>query len=167
MSLISIGLACLLWLPVSGAHMAQKPRLAQFTVPAGTALSIEVRTDLRSDDARASQQVTGQLKLPLFSGGLEVVPAGATVHGAVATVTAAGRSAPGRLEFEFHVIEHPDTGSRATIRTSVVTFEGERIRKKRIFGMSTVEMTEAEVEEGDVVSCSLLAPLLVFIPSET
>lgn len=168
MSLLTIGLACLLMLPVTGANTGsqKKPRLTQFTVPAGTALTIEVRTALRSDAGSAAQQIDGRLVLPLFSDGLEVVPAGAAVYGAIGAVAPADRSAPGRIEIAFHVIEHPGTGSRATITTSTLTFKGERLAKKRMFGFSTVQMTEARIEEGEIVSCSLLAPLVVFIPTD-
>lgn len=162
----SIVLVLLLLWPVADAGTAsqKKPRLAEFIVPAGTALNVEVRGALGSDASLPGQQVTGRLILPLASGGVEVVPAGAAVYGTIAAVTAASRSAPGRIDLQFHVIEHPETGSRATIRTAAVTIEGERRKKKRRFGVTAVELTEARIEEGQVVACSLLAPLRVFIP---
>ena len=162
MSFLTVGLLLLLY-PVDTAAQ-KKPRLQQFVVPAGTTLSIEVRSALRSDGSKPAEQVTGRLVLPLASGGTTVVPAGAPVMGSIAAVEPADRSAPGRIELQFHVIEHPETRSKATIRTTGVTVQGERLKKKKRFGVTAVELTDARLEPGTVVSCSLLAPLVVFIP---
>ena len=165
MPVTTLAVSLLLSLGVAGDHAGQKkPRLKQMTVPAGTTLNVQLRNALRSDGSRTAEQVTGQLVFALSSSGSEVVPAGASVQGTVFAVSPADRSTPGRIALEFHVIEHPQTGSRATIRTTAVTFEGERIRKKRRFGVDAIQLTEARVDRGTMITCSLLAPLVVFIP---
>ena len=85
------------------------------------------------------------------------MPFGAVVLGTVSEVEAAGPKQRGRLAFTFHVVEHPETGSRATIKASVLTFESEVPAKGNLFA-------EVRLEKGDDTSVLLLAPLLVRIP---
>lgn len=99
----------------------------------------------------------GRLLLPLTVDGVELVPAGATVLGTVSEAEPAGKKQRGRLAFAFHIIEHPETGSRATIRGTVLTFASETPRKGNMF-------PELRLEKGLDASISLLAPLTVRIP---
>ena len=62
-----------------------------------------------------------------------------------------------RLIVSFHVVEHPETGSRATIRSAVATWESEPPAKGKIY-------PEVRVERGQEVTVTLRAPLVVRIP---
>ena len=89
--------------------------------------------------------------------GVQPRPLGAVVMGTVSEAEPAGLKQRGRLAFTFHVVEHPETGSRATIKASVLTFESEVPAKGKLFA-------EVRLEKGADTSVLLLAPLLVRIP---
>ena len=64
----------------------------------------------------------------------------------------------GRLAFSFQVVEHPETGSRATIKATTLTYESEMPVKGNVF-------SEIRLERGTDASVLLVAPLLVRIPT--
>jgi hypothetical protein len=133
-------------------------RFNEYQVPAGTTLPIQLRTRLSSNASRTADAIEGRLLRPLTTReGVELVPSGAAVLGTVSEVEPAGHKQRGRLSFTFHVIEHPETGSRATITASVLSFESEVPAKGNLFA-------DVRLEKGDDTSVLLLAPLLVRIP---
>jgi len=134
-----------------------RTRHADYQVPAGTYLQIELRTNLSSNSSAAGDPVDGRLLLPLTSEGKELVPAGATLLGSVREVEPAGKKQRGRLVFTFHVVEHPETGSHATIKGTVLTFASPDPKKGNVY-------PELKLEKGLDLSISLLAPLTVRIP---
>ena len=134
-----------------------RTRHADYQVPAGTYLQIELRTNLSSNSSSAGDPVDGRLLLPLTSEGMELVPAGATLLGSVREVEPAGKKQRGRLVFTFHVVEHPETGSLATIKGTVLTFASPAPKKGNVY-------PELKLEKGQDLSISLLAPLTVRIP---
>jgi hypothetical protein len=137
---------------------AARTTYTDYQVAAGTFLSIELRTPLSSATARVGDPVDGRLLRPIVGEeDVELVPAGAAVLGTVREVEAAAKKTPGRLALAFHVIEHPDTGSRASIRTTLLTFESERAPKAKAF-------PEIHLARGSDASVTLLAPLSVKIP---
>jgi hypothetical protein len=87
-----------------------------YQVPAGTYLQIELRSALSSNANAPGDPVDGRLRAPLVSEGVELVPAGAAVLGTLRLVESAGKRQRGGLVFAFHAIEHPETGSLATIK---------------------------------------------------
>ena len=101
----------------------------------------------------------GWLLRPVLAGGVELVPAGATVLGTVTEAVVAGHRKPGRVAFTFHVVEHPATGSRAMIKASVVTFQSQAPAKGSLF-------SDVVLDKGTDASVLLLAPLLVRLPVE-
>jgi hypothetical protein len=131
----------------------------EYQVPAGNTLPIELRSRLSSNTNQSSDQVEGRLLRPIVSDGVEVVPAGATVIGTVSEVVAAGSKTPGRIAFTFHVIEHPETGSRATIKAALLEFQSRPPEKGKVFA-------DVVLEKGTDASVLLLAPLIVRLPSE-
>ena len=134
------------------------PRFLEYQVPAGTTLAIELRTAVGSNTSRVTDEIRGRLLHALASAdGTELVPAGAMVLGTVREAEAAGRTR-GRVAFTFHVVEHPETGSRAMIKATVRSFESELPLKGKIFA-------EVRLERGADASVLLLAPLLVRIPA--
>ena len=137
---------------------AASPRFQEYQIAAGTTLPIELRTRLSSNVNEAGDGVEGRLLRPLATrDGVELVPAGAVVSGTVKVAESAGLKQRGKLAFTFHVVEHPETGSRAMIKASVLTFESEFPAKGNLFG-------EVRLEKGRDSSVLLLAPLLVRIP---
>jgi hypothetical protein len=155
--------------PVSGAAVpagksrkpaGRRPRVNDYQVAAGTAVSIELRTRLSSNGSLRADAIEGRLLRPLVAtNGVELVPAGATLLGTVSEAEPAGVKRPGRLAFTFQIIEHPETGSRATIRTATLTFESQPPVKGKLFD-------DVRIEKGADASVVLLAPLLVSIPVE-
>jgi hypothetical protein len=129
----------------------------EFQVAAGTHLAIELRSRLSSNTNQQADPVDGRLLRAVTIDNVELIPAGAPVLGTVSEVEFAGKRKPGFLAFTFHVIEHPETGSRAMIRATVLAYESERPKKGNVF-------PEVIVEKGREVSVSLLAPLTVRIP---
>lgn len=129
----------------------------EFQVAAGSTLPIELRTRLASNANQRADHVEGRLLRAISAEGVELVPTGATVIGTVTEAEAAGPKKPGRLVFTFHVIEHPQTGSRATIRTAVRAFESERPLKGKVYA-------DVMLEKGTDASVLLLAPLVVRLP---
>jgi hypothetical protein len=135
-----------------------RARFTQYQIAAGTTLPIELRTPLSSNLNRTADAMAGRLLRPLTTpDGVELVPAGASVLGTVSEAHPAGPKQRGRLAFSFQVIEHPETGSRAMIKTSELMFESDIPAKGTLF-------TEVRLDKGRDASVLLLAPLLVSIP---
>jgi hypothetical protein len=92
-----------------------------------------------------------------MAGDVELVPAGAVVLGTVTEVVPATARAAGHLTFTFTVIQHPDTGSRAMIRASELTFRSALPRRRQ-------PLPGIHVPKGSDATVTLLQPLLVRIP---
>jgi hypothetical protein len=133
------------------------PRYTDHQIPAGLAITVELRTSLSSNSSQKDQEVRGRLVRPIVSGEAELVPAGASVLGTVTEVEPAGNKARGWISVSFHVVEHPETGSRATIRSAIATWESEPPAKGKVY-------PEVRVERGEEVTVTLRAPLVVRIP---
>ena len=129
----------------------------EFQVAAGTYLPVELRSRLSSTASRPADYVEGRLLRPITVDGVDVVPAGAAVIGAVSHVEPADAKTPGKLAFSFHVIEHPETGSRAMIKTRVLSYESALPQRGK-------PLPEVVLEKGSDASVALLAPLLVRLP---
>ena len=140
---------------------ARWPNLSTATyvlqVPAGIHLEIELQTNLSSNSSAVGDPVDARLRWPLTAEGVELVPAGATLLGSVSEVEPAGKKKRGRLVFAFHTIEHPETGSRAMIKSAGLAFASDLPKKGNVY-------PELKLENGLDASISLLAPLTVQIP---
>src|SRR5688572_10484432 len=133
------------------------PRYTDHQIPAGLAITVELRTSLSSNGSRKDQEVRGRLVRPIVSGDTELVPIGASVLGTVTEVEPAGNKVRGWISVSFHVVEHPETGSRATIRSAVATWESQPPAKGKVY-------PEVRVERGEEITMTLHAPLVVRIP---
>jgi hypothetical protein len=136
-----------------------------YVVPAGTALTLQLRSSASSSDSRTGEQVTATLMLAIARGEVELVPAGSKVFGTIVEREAHAGSKPGRIGIRFHVVEHAVTGSRAAIRTELIAAEGGQV-KARKFGVPVMRGTEAAIQAGSIVSCNLEEPLRVMIPKK-
>jgi len=136
---------------------SRSPRYTDHQIPAGLAIAVELRTSLSSNSSRKDQEVRGRLVRPIVSADTELVPAGASVLGTVTEVEPAGNKVRGWISVSFHVVEHPETGSRATIRSAIATWESQPPAKGKIY-------PEVRVERGEEITVTLNAPLVVRIP---
>lgn len=143
-----------------------RPRYKDFKVPAGTVLTIQLATDASSGTSTLDDPMVGRLTRAVENEGTELIPAGTTVFGAVSNVALADDdSGPGRLEFRFNLIEHPETRSRVGIKTTAVRFQGEYVKVKRR-GMRVTRPAEVQVPHGTIVTATLLEPFTVRLPQQ-
>ena len=87
---------------------APKPQIA--TLRRGQVLVLSLLTPLDSSRAQVGDEVSLELKRPLTSDGVTVLPAGWAVHTRIASVTRAGKRncKPGRITWKLHEVSTPD-----------------------------------------------------------
>jgi hypothetical protein len=103
---------------------APRPQFREVTVPAGTALPLELTTAISSATATVEMPVTARLRQAVVVDGETAIPAGATLHGEVFEVDRAGR-VRGRSRVAVRFNEVRMNGSAEDLRTNPVIFEGE------------------------------------------
>lgn len=132
-------------------------RYDDYQVPAGTPLTILLRTGLDSGSGQIDDPVRATLVDAVSQDGVELIPKGSTLHGKVTDVVHASReNRTGRLVFEFHVIEHVETRSLATIETRAVTFDATLGPKEKL--------RDVRVPSDEPMTVTLATPLKVHIP---
>lgn len=94
------------------------------TVPAGTALPLELMTALSSETDLVEAPVKARLQQAVAVDGMAILPAGTELHGTVSEVANAGR-VKGRAKISFAFTEAMVSGARETLRTNPLTFEAE------------------------------------------
>lgn len=110
-----------------GAAKPSKPKLDRYQVPAGAALLLKLGTALDGATATVDDQVEATLWSPLIQDGVELIPAESVVFGRVVEVVRASERRPsGYITFAFSIVEHAETGSRATLNTRTITIEAPR-----------------------------------------
>jgi hypothetical protein len=100
----------------------------ELTVPAGTALPLELTTALTSETAQVETPVQARLREAISVDGVTVIPAGSTFWGSVTDVERAGR-VRGRARLVFRFTEATVNGQKEPLRTEALTFEAEATRK--------------------------------------
>ena len=100
------------------------PAFREVTVPAGTALPLELETALSSETALVENPVRARLREAVVVDGYTVLPAGPVLTGTVTGVDRAGR-VQGRSRLAFRFDEAEFDGGREDLRTNPLTFEGE------------------------------------------
>lgn len=99
------------------------PRWREVTVPAGTALPLELLTAVSSETAQIETPVRARLRQAVVVNGYTALPAGAVLSGTVIDVARAGRvQGRSRLALRFDEVEA--NGERDDLRTNPITFEG-------------------------------------------
>ena len=94
------------------------------TIPAGTALPLELTTAVSSATAQVETPVSARLRRAVMVDGTTALPAGTVLHGEVSDVERAGRvKGLSRLALRFTSVVID--GRRESLRTNPVTFEGE------------------------------------------
>lgn len=108
------------------APVPQTPReeFREVTIPAGTALPLELLTPLSSDSAQVETPVRARVREAVIVNGYTAIPAGSTLTGSVTDVAESGRvKGKARLAFRFDEIEL--RGTRERIGTNTVSYEAE------------------------------------------
>jgi len=86
-----------------------KPRFREVTIPAGTALALELQTAVASDKSRPEDAVRAKLSQPVVVDGMTVLPAGAIVNGSVLEAKQSGRvSGRASVSFRFDRLRSGD-----------------------------------------------------------
>ena len=105
------------------------PTWHELTVPAGTALPLELVTPLSSATARVETQVRARLRQAVIVDGFTALPSGAELIGEVTDVSQAGRiEGRSRLSFRFNEVEVGD--GREELRTNPIAFEDEATKSE-------------------------------------
>jgi hypothetical protein len=101
-----------------------RPVVRMVTIPANTALPLELTTAVSSETASVEMPVSARLRQDVEVDGVTVLPAGSVVRGEVIDVARAGRvQGRSRLGLRFTSVTIGDT--RQDLRTNPVVFEGE------------------------------------------
>ena len=115
--------------PENRPRHAPPPAFVEVTVPAGTELSIELLNDLSSETATVETAVRGRLRRAVEADGRTVLPAGATLTGAVTEVVRPGK-VKGRASLSLQFTHVTVNGERSPLATSPITVEGESSTKR-------------------------------------
>jgi hypothetical protein len=106
------------------AAAPRAPEFRELTLPAGTALPLELQTALSSETAEVEAPVRARLRQTLTVNGVTALPAGTILTGEVTDVARAGKvKGRSRLVFTFNRFEAENI--REDLRTNPLTFEGE------------------------------------------
>jgi hypothetical protein len=108
----------------SRAAEAPVPVVRTVTIPAGTALPLELTSAVSTETARVETPVSARLRRDVEINGVTVFPAGAVVNGEVIDVDRPGR-VQGRARLGLRFTSVTVDGRREDIRTNPVTFQGE------------------------------------------
>jgi hypothetical protein len=108
---------------------APAPRYRELTVPAGTALPLELLTAVSSETATVETPVRARLKQPVSIDGYSLLPMGTEFSGTVTEVAQAGR-VKGRARVTMAFTEATVAGAREKLRTEPITFEAEATKSE-------------------------------------
>ena len=106
---------------------APAPRLPVYrevTVSSGTAVPMELLTDLSSETAQIETPVRARVRQDVIVDGYTAIPSGSIVTGTVTEVDRPGRVS-GRAHLAFRFNDVQVNGTREDLRTNPVSFEGE------------------------------------------
>ena len=113
--------------PTRAAEPAPRVTVRTITIPAGTALPLELTTALSTETASVEMPISARLRRAVTVDGTTVLPAGATVGGEVIEVDRPGRvKGTARLGLRFTSVTID--GRREDIRSNPVTFQGEQTK---------------------------------------
>lgn len=100
------------------------PVYRDVTVSAGTAVPLELLTDLSSETAQVETPVRARVRQDIVVDGYTAIPSGSIVTGTVTEVERPGR-VQGRAHLAFRFNDVQVNGAREDLRTNPVSFEGE------------------------------------------
>lgn len=97
----------------------REPEYKEVTLPAGTALPVELQTTVSSETSNVEDAVSGTLRRALVVDGLEVLPAGSTLSGVVTDAKRSGR-VKGRAHVALRFTSLRARDERLDIRTASI-----------------------------------------------
>ena len=103
------------------------PRLPEYrevTIPAGTALPLEMTSTISSESAKVEAPVSAKLRNAIAINGDTAIPAGSVLRGTVTDVERSGR-VQGRAHLAFAFNEVSMNGGREDLKTNPLNFEAE------------------------------------------
>jgi hypothetical protein len=109
------------------AESAPAPRVPEYrevTIPAGTALPLEMTSTISSASAEVEAPVSAKLRNAIMIDGENAIPAGTVLRGNVTDVERSGRVS-GRAHVSFAFNEANIRGDREDLKTNPLTFEAE------------------------------------------
>lgn len=117
--------------PASGfASPEQRERYREVTIPAGTVLAISLDTPVASDTSSIEDIVGGRLRRGVRIGGVEALPAGASLAGVVTQAARSGKvKGRARIAMRFNRVRGAD-GTSYTLRTSSIVRQARGTKKK-------------------------------------
>ena len=105
---------------------------AYYTVPASQVIQVRMNEQISSESARIGDRFTTTVMVPIYSGGVEVIPAGSLITGRVTNVKRAQRkSKAGWMEVAFISLQLPNgttraiNGSLTSLTNETATFDEE------------------------------------------
>lgn len=110
--------------PPESAPAARTPEYREVTIPAGTALPLEMTSTISSRSAEVEAPVSAKLRNAITIDGETAIPAGTVLRGNVTDVERAGR-VKGRAHVSFIFNEANIRGDREDLKTNPLTFEAE------------------------------------------
>ncbi len=137
----------------------------RYQIAAGTALLMKLQTALDSATIRVGDQVDATLWSPIVQEGIELIPTSSRIFGRVTAVEKATERQPlGMFSIAFSIVEHAETGDRATMNTRTLTFEAQAPPPPA--GKKKVKLRPADVTlaEGSSLVAVTSEPLVVRIP---
>jgi hypothetical protein len=108
----------------NAAASTPREEFRELTIPVGTALPLELQTDLSSETAQIETPVRARLKQAVIVDGVTALPAGAVMTGEVTAVERAGR-VKGRSTLAFAFSRVQADNLSGSLRTNPLTFMGE------------------------------------------
>jgi hypothetical protein len=100
------------------------PEYREVTIPAGTALPLEMTSTISSASAEVEAPVSAKLRNAITIDGENAIPAGTVLRGNVTDVERSGRVS-GRAHLSFAFNEANIRGDREDLKTNPLTFEAE------------------------------------------
>jgi hypothetical protein len=107
----------------------QEAHYREYTIPAGTTLTVALTSALSSRSSSVEDRVNASLRRPLIVGGTTVVPAGAAVSGYVTQAARSGR-VKGRARLGLRFTSLSARGTHYNIRTATIAREARGTKKK-------------------------------------
>jgi hypothetical protein len=109
---------------VAEAPAPRVPEYREVTIPAGTALPLEMTSTISSASAEVEAPVSAKLRNAITIDGENAIPAGTILRGNVTDVERSGRVS-GRAHLAFAFNEANIRGDREDLKTNPLTFEAE------------------------------------------
>ena len=107
--------------PAATPDPPRAPEYREVTIPAGTLLPLDLASSIGSDTSQVEDPVRATLRRAVVVGGVEALPAGATVLGNVTAVERSARvKGRARIAFRFTAVDPPGDAERLAIRTDTI-----------------------------------------------